>query len=163
MGMTMKLKLLLARTGAVLLGLGLWLVALATLTLVLPAHGQTVPRPACYPLVNGYPVGTPQQRIGTVGIHVFWFCSDSKGGPPRAEGVSCIKAQCAEAMVGEAVSAVTRASAKVGTANSLWDKHVQFNCPDVEKEQTARGRLCRERKAFLEANRAAWGLPAAGP
>lgn len=160
MGLTMKLNLKRFLSQAAACAMGYGLVLVAAMVFAPPAHGQSAPRPACYPLINGYPVGMPQQRTGTYGVHVFWFCSDSKGGPLRAEGISCLKNLCSEALAGQAMAAVTRASAKVGTANAEWDKHVAFNCPDVEAEQTPRGNLCRERKAFLEANRAAWGLPA---
>lgn len=143
-----------------------FLIAIFAFTVLMsaPAFAQTtttpppVKRPTCYPFINGYPVGAPQQRVGPYGVHLFWFCSDSKGTKPVAEGISCLRSQCSEALAGQVMAVVTRASAKVGTSNAEWDKHVKFNCPDVEAEQSARGQLCRERKAFLDQGRAAWGV-----
>lgn len=115
------------------------------------------PRPACYPLINGYPAGVPRVEFGQVGTHVYWPCSDSKGAPPTWWGFSCPNASCSStAALSGVISRITRASAKVGTANAEWDKAVAYDCARVQAEQTARGALCRERAATLRANLAAW-------
>jgi hypothetical protein len=132
-------------------------LAFVALLTVSPAVAQ-VKRPACYPLVNGYPEGAPQIIRAQVGIHIYWFCSDIKGSKPKVEGVSCVWNRCSEWLAGHIITTITRASAKVGTANAFWDEKVEFLCPDVEQEETERGRLCRERRAILDQNAAAWGL-----
>lgn len=133
-------------------------IVIAALLMLAAGLAQAqAPRPACYPLINGYPAGVPRVAYGTVGAHVYWQCSDSKGSPPGWYGMSCSYAVCSsDAVLAGVVSRITRASAKVGTANSEWDKAVTFECAKVLAEQTARGALCRERAATLRANAAAW-------
>lgn len=113
--------------------------------------------PPCIPLVRGYPVGVPKIVTGDVGLHIFQYCSDSKGAKPQPFGLSCIKRQCSEQAMGAAIEAVTRASAKVGTAREHWDRHIKFDCTeDVRSEQTERGALCRERWGILLKNHRDW-------
>jgi hypothetical protein len=120
------------------------------------AHAQ-VPRPACIPGVNGYPVDTPKIFSGEVGRHVFWFCSDSKGAPPQMHFLNCLHGSCSDALMGAVISAVTRASARVGTAHSAWDAHVVHGCGlDVLAEETPRGALCRETGAIYLQHRESW-------
>lgn len=122
----------------------------------LPAQAQAT-KPACYPLVNGYPVGLPHVVTGEYGTHVFWYCSDVKGSAPRSTGFSCLKDRCAAATLSAAIFAVTRASARVTTANALWAEHVTFDCtPALVMEESARGDLCWERATLQAENRAEW-------
>lgn len=133
-------------------------IVIATILMLAAGIVQAqAPRPACYPLINGYPAGTPHVVQGNLGVHIYWQCSDSKGSPPGWYGMSCSYAACSsDAVLAGVVSRITRSSAKVGTANSEWDKAVAFDCAKVRTEQTARGALCRERAATLRANAAAW-------
>lgn len=133
-----------------------YLIALAMAFALLPAHAQAT-KPACYPLVNGYPVGLPRVVSGEYGTHVFWYCSNSKGAAPHSTGFSCLKDQCAETVLAGAIVAITRASARVTTANTLWAEHVAFDCtPALVMEDSPRGNLCWERAALQAMNRAEW-------
>ncbi len=116
----------------------------------------TVPRPVCWPLVNGYPVSVPRHVAGQLGQHIYWPCSDAKGGPPTWNGLSCPTSVCSTRALGAALLAVTRASGKVGAANAEWDKAMQFDCAAVRAEATPRGALCRERQTILAQYAAEW-------
>lgn len=63
---------------------------------------------------------------------------------------------CTATVLSGVVWRITRASAKVGTANAEWDKAVKFDCAKVQAESNQRGALCRERLATLRSNEAAW-------
>lgn len=104
-----------------------------------------VPRPACYPMVNGYPVGLPHVVNGNLGIHTYWACSDAKGATPEVYGFFCPHAQCSSIVMSGVITSITRATARVGTANAAWDEHIKFHCNgESAKEQSDTGRLCLE-------------------
>lgn len=130
-------------------------LALAAAAAAAPARAQA-PRPPCCPLINGYPASLPHIAVGAVGRHIYWACSSSKSAAPLWYGFSCIEAECNTTLAREAAARVTRASAKVGTANAEWDKAVTYTCAAVVAEQTPRGVLCRERQALLNNNAAGW-------
>lgn len=133
-----------------------YLIALAMTFAWLPAHAQAT-KPACYPLVNGYPVAAPRVVTGEYGTHIFWYCSDSKGSTPQSAGFSCLKDRCAASTLSAAIYAITRASARVATANAMWAEHVTFDCtPALVMEDSPRGNLCWERAALQAMNRAEW-------
>ena len=119
--------------------------------LVLPvsAHAQPAP-PPCFPLVNGYPVGSPKVIRTQVATHLFWFCGDVKRTKVEVAGWSCPAEQCSEAVFSAAVSAVTRASAKVGTARTLWAESVPVDCA------TDTGPMCAERNRLIQENAPLW-------
>ena len=106
-------------------------------------------RPPCYPLINGVHTSAPRHMTGEVGQHVFWFCS-ARGGPASAYGFSCLHGSCSMAALHAAHKTILQATAKVSTANALWDSSMQFHCPDVRAEDSPRGKLCRERDAMLK-------------
>lgn len=127
------------------------------LALVWSSASAQSTKPPCYPLVNGYPQGLPRVAVGEVGTHIYWMCSDYKGSPPVVSGFSCLKDQCAETVLAGAITAVTRASAKVTTANTLWGQHVAFDCTvDLAGEDSPRGWLCWERAVKFVENKAEW-------
>lgn len=133
-----------------------FLFALAMVLAGFTAHAQAT-KPACYPMVNGYPQGLPRVVSGEFGTHIYWLCSDYKGSPPTVNGFSCLKGQCAETVLAGAILAITRASARVTTANALWDQHVVFDCTvDLAGENSPRGDLCWERAAKFVENRTEW-------
>jgi hypothetical protein len=119
------------------------------LALPLSTHAQPAP-PPCFPLINGYPLGAPKIIKTEVGTHLFWFCGDVKRTKVEVAGLSCEAGQCSDAAFAAAVSAVTRASAKVGTARALWAESVTVDC------KTDTRPLCVERSSLIEQNRAAW-------
>lgn len=106
-------------------------------------------RPPCYPLINGVHTLAPRHFIGEQGQHVFWACSP-RGGEARVYGFSCLHGQCSMAALHAAHTTILQATAKVATANAVWDASIQFDCLDVIGEDSPRGRLCRERDAFLK-------------
>ena len=55
--------------------------------------------------------------------------------------------------MGEAITEVTRASAKVATAKRIWAENVGFDYAAVINEQTPRGALAREWIAILRERR----------
>lgn len=112
------------------------------------AHAQSAP-PPCFPLINGTHGIAPRLLTGQVGQHVFWFCSP-RGGPPLAYGFSCVHGQCSYSALQTAHNAILRSSAKLGAAQAAYREHIQFECPDVMREPTQRGELCRERDALLK-------------
>ena len=119
------------------------------LALPLSAHAQPAP-PPCFPPINGYPVGVPKIIRTDVGTHLFWFCGDVKRTKVEVAGWSCPANQFSDAAFAAAVSAVTRASAKVSTARALWAESVTVDC------KTDTRPLCAERSSLIEQNRAAW-------
>lgn len=123
-----------------------YLIALLPL-IVPPVQAQTPP--ACYPLINGVHASAPRHMNGEIGQHVFWFCSP-RGGPTMHYGFSCLHGQCSSVALHAAHTAIMQASAKVATANAMWEANIQFDCQVVRAEQTPRGRLCREREAMLK-------------
>lgn len=135
------------------------LIVFIFLALLSPLAGAQAARPACYPGVNGYPVDLPRLVHGSVGVHLFWLCSDSRGAPPREFGISVPVAQWSDAEAAKVISNLSRATAKVGTLNAAWDAGVRFSCtPAVRSESTARGALCRERHQHLvELLNSGWG------
>lgn len=102
------------------------------------------PRPMCYPGVNGYPKGLPHVDHGAAAIHVFWACTDPKTRSVYVEGWSCPRGQCSEVLLSAVIYSVTRASAKVTTANAAWDQHVALDC------RTDQSAMCAERRWFLK-------------
>jgi len=124
-------------------------VLLAAASIAASAQGEPEP-PACFPLVNGYPVGTPKIIKTEVATHLFWFCGDVKRTKVELTGLSCPAGECSESAWSAAVHAVTRASAKVGTAKRLWAANVQINC-DTDTRP-----MCVERNALIDRNWEAW-------
>jgi hypothetical protein len=130
---------------------------LLSILLALPALAMAqVEPPACFPLVNGYPQGVPKVIKTDIGTHLFWFCGDVKRTKVEVAGLSCEAGQCSDAAFAAAVSAVTRASAKVGTARALWAESVTVDC------KTDTRPLCVERSSLIEQNRAAWRAEVVG-
>lgn len=133
------------------------IVALVLLPIALSAaHAQAVP-PPCFPLVNGnHPIG-PRAVLGDVGVHVFWFCSARSDQPAKEYGFSVPLAQAEQwHLLNDAIAQITKASAKVATAQRLYSEAFNYQCVQVAKERTARGRMCRERQAVFDANIAKW-------
>lgn len=132
-------------------------VALVLLPLALSAaHAQAVP-PPCFPLVNGtHPVG-PRAVLGDVGVHVFWFCSARSDQPAKEYGFSVPLAQAEQwHRLNDAIAEITKASAKVATAQRLYSEAFSYQCVQVASENSARGRMCRERQRVLDARLATW-------
>lgn len=134
----------------------LLLVLLTLAPLRIAAQAAPPPRPACTPLVNGYPVGLPTEAAGALGRHLYWKCRLPKTDELYFYGFSCPHTLCSPDKLGEAIHAITRASARVGVLGALWDANVEFHCPLVLTEQTTRGALCRERLQILKANAREW-------
>lgn len=132
------------------------------LTALLPSAGaaQTVAAsqpqlPMCIPLVNGYPAGVPRWEWGQVGEHLFWPCRAKLGAPVVWFGVSCLHGSCSHRKLGDAITEITRASAKVATAKRLWEQNIQFDY-SVALEQTPRGALAREWADTLKRRKPIW-------
>lgn len=121
-----------------------------------PAGTPPVPRPACIPLVNGYPTSLPRYEWGQQGWHIFWACSDIKAAPATWYAISCLHNVCSLKTLSAVLTQITRASAKVSTANALWDQHIAFDCAAVRQEPTQRGALCRERTAIFRDKLPGW-------
>lgn len=117
--------------------------------------GNPPPLPACIPLVNGFPAGVPRWEWGQVGEHLFQPCRARLGAPVVWYGISCLHGSCKHRLLGEAMTEVTRASAKVTTARRLWEANVLFDY-SVAVEQTPRGALAREWGAILARRKAIW-------
>ena len=122
------------------------------------AAAQTAPdaRPAlppCIPLVNGFPAHVPRYVYGQHGEHVFIACRAKAGAPVAWHGLSCLHSVCSAKAMGEAITEVTRASAKVATAKRIWAENVGFDYAAVINEQTPRGALAREWLAILSERR----------
>ncbi len=98
----------------------------------------------------------PRWQWGVKGLHIFWACRDSKGANVVWSGFSCLHANCSNAVLAAADKQITRASAKVATANALWDQHVKFDCNVAKDQQTEIGALCRERKAIFARRYIEW-------
>lgn len=113
--------------------------------------------PPCFPLINGsHPIG-PRAVIGQVGLHVFWACTGNVTKPAGVYGFS-VPIEKAEQWhhLTAAVHEISRATAKVSTAQRLYSEAFRYDCPDVVKEQSSRGRLCRERDRMLAENSDRW-------
>ncbi|MGE0350938.1 hypothetical protein [Hydrogenophaga sp.] len=153
--MKLNLKRLLSRVLACVMGYGIVLVA--AMVLAPPAHGQSVPRPACYAMVNGVHVMVPRVVWGDQARHLFWACSP-RGGPPEIYGFSCRHGHCLEAALIEAQNELMRATAKVRTADALWDQLVTVDCGAAETlaADTPDGAMCRERVALIKALGPGW-------
>jgi hypothetical protein len=95
-------------------------------------------------------VGAPKVIRTETATHLFWFCGDVKRTKVEVAGWSCPADQCSDAAFSAAVSAVTRASAKVGTARTLWADLVPVDCA------TDTGPMCTERNRLIEDNAPAW-------
>ena len=120
----------------------------------LPASSQP-PLPMCIPMVNGYPAGVPRWEWGDVGEHLFWPCRAKLGAPVEWFGISCLHGSCSHRKMGEAMTEITRASAKVGAARRLWEESITFDY-SVATEQTPRGALAREWGAILARRKSIW-------
>lgn len=127
-----------------------------------PASAQAqasvgAPAPPCFPLVNGtHPIG-PRAVLGDVGLHVFWFCSARSDQAAKEYGFSVPLAQAEQwHRLNDAIAEITKASAKVATAQRLYSEAFSYQCVQVASEQTARGRMCRERQRILDARAATW-------
>lgn len=121
--------------------------------------------PKCIPLVNGYPLGIQIAESDNY-LHVYLLCRDRGDTRSYFEGVSCNKqTTCSYVQFFKSALTVHYASAKVSTAHSEYRKSVKFDCRDVVKEQTDRGRMCRERYDILAANLTEWfpQVPAGTP
>lgn len=120
------------------------------------AHAQATP-PPCFPLVNGtHPIG-PRAVLGSHGVHVFWFCSPRSDQMAKEYGFSVPLGQAEQwHRLNGAVGEITKASAKVATAQRVYSEAFSFQCVQVAGEQTARGRMCRERQAVFDANITKW-------
>lgn len=120
------------------------------------AHAQATP-PPCFPLINGtHPIG-PRAVLGLHGVHVFWFCSARSDQAAKEYGFSVPLAQAEQwHRLNEAVAEITRASAKVATAQRLYTDAFGYQCVQVASENTARGRMCRERQTVFDANILKW-------
>lgn len=117
--------------------------------------GSPPPLPMCIPMVNGFPAGVPRWEWGDVGEHLFWPCRAKLGAPVEWFGVSCLHGSCSHRRMGDAITEITRASAKVATARRLWEQNIQFGY-GVAAEQTPRGALAREWGAILARRKAIW-------
>jgi hypothetical protein len=111
--------------------------------------------PECYYGLNGYPVSTPKWEITSKFNHFAWFCGDRKHTKVVVTGFSCRAGKCSDAVFGEAVQAVTRASAKVGTANNYWNQYVTVNCGEAQAEPLNQ-EMCDDRAAWIERRRPVW-------
>lgn len=119
------------------------------------AAGSPPPLPMCIPLVNGYPAGVPRWEWGQVGEHLFWPCRAKLGAPVVWHGISCLHGSCSHRRMGDAITEITRASAKVSTAKRLWEQNILFGY-DVAAEQSQRGALAREWADTLRRRKAVW-------
>lgn len=120
------------------------------------AYGQAAP-PPCFPLINGVHTIGPRAVLGEVGLHVFWFCSPRVGQAAQEYGFSVPLASAEQwHRLNDAVAEISRASAKVSTAQRLYGEAFAYQCASVAGERTARGHMCRERQAALDANIAKW-------
>ena len=107
--------------------------------------------PLCFPMVNGVHSGLPRHMSTDLGEHVFWYCAPRVDAKPNIYGFSCLKGQCSRAALETAVGAITRASARLTTAQAQWTAAVTFDCAAVEAEESPRGELCRERVRIVQA------------
>lgn len=123
-----------------------------------PAGAQTgAAPPPCFPLVNGvHPIG-PRAVLGEVGVHVFWFCSPRVDQAAKEYGFSVPMSLVENwQALNAAVAEISRASAKLSTAQRLYAEAFTYQCVQVAQEQTARGALCRDRQRVFNANAAKW-------
>lgn len=130
------------------------------LALLLPvAHAQSgPPAPACFPLVNGHPVGMPMVDKRTAAWHVFWLCGDVRKKEVHVTGFSCAKGHCNERALGMVISSVTRASAKVGESKKWWAEFMTVDCDGAADPRAEVRTMCAERASIIEAKRADWKL-----
>lgn len=126
----------------------------------LPAQAQTttppaIEAPACFPLINGVHVFSPRLVDGELGKHIYWACSP-RGGNAKVYGWSCPHGQCLAGAAKGALQLITSATAKVSTAQAQYQAAMAFDCPQVVKEESPRGALCRERERLMLANILEW-------
>lgn len=130
---------------------------LIALLLALPALAQAAPPfPECIPGVRGHPVSYPRSYSTSGYWHVAWFCLDAardKATKAHVFGFTCRAGKCDEYIFSAAVYAVTRASAKVGTARTFWNEHVRTDCTAATPDDPA---LCAARNAWIADNRETW-------
>jgi hypothetical protein len=150
----------------IIAGLGALLVALllaALAGLLSVASAQTAtpaqdgpPQPDCYPMVNGYPVGMPKLFVRAEAWHIFWFCGDRQRTSVRISGWSCAASHCSEAIFSGLVHAITRASARVRTADEAWSQHVTVRCSQHMEGGDELATMCRQRAEITAENWDRW-------
>lgn len=127
-----------------------------------PAIAQAQPStgaapPPCFPLVNGTHTLGPRAVLGEHGIHVFWMCSPRVDQAAQEYGFSVPLAKIDQwHELNDAVAEISKASAKVGTAQRIYSEKIGYRCVDVAAERTSRGRMCRERQTVFDANIVKW-------
>jgi hypothetical protein len=135
-------------------------LALSSSLVVAPAVAQELPSdgpapPAMYFGLNGYPLSTPKFEFTTKYKHIAWMYGDRARTGVWVTGFSCRAGHCLDAVFGEAVMEVTRASAKVRTADALWRKYVTVNCSKPQADPL-NADMCNDRAAWIERNRKVW-------
>lgn len=132
-------------------------IALSAMVLPATVGAQGAPRPSCYATVNGEHVMVPRIIWGEHARHIFWACSP-RGGQPEIYGFSCRNGHCIEAALLDAQNAILKATAKVRTADEMWQKYVTVDCgsPQILAAATPDGDMCRERRSLIDAFGPGW-------